>query len=48
MRRVWHVASSSSEYVVRSESSVGVAEGTMVVEDEFEVAEASKLDGTAS
>lgn len=51
MRRVWQVANSSSEYVLdRLEPSVGVVEGTRVVDEEVEVAEAaeaSKVDGTA-
>ena len=51
MRRVWQVATSSSEYVAdRAEPSVGVVEGTRVVDEEVEVAEsaeASRLDGTA-
>lgn len=50
MRRVWQVANSSSEYVVvRLEPSVGVVEGTRVVDEDVEAAEAaeaSKLDDT--
>lgn len=45
MRRVWHVASSSAEYVESVElvPSVGVAEGMRVADDEVDVAEASRL-----
>jgi hypothetical protein len=47
MRRVWQEASSSAEYDDPLDGGTSFAEGTMVVDDEVDEAEASKVEGVA-